>query len=163
MRYVPGCDAVECNNTDAFPPGALSCSFYTVFNTVFCCFHCCCLCCEYPALAAAKEADAIVVLFGLHYDAAGNATQCDRPKPWITDIACEGEGIDRQFIKLPGNTTAFIAALRKAAPNTPLIGVIIHGGALALGTAAEDLDAVVVRRSILHLCDNTFSISHRFL
>jgi hypothetical protein len=99
VSYVPGCDAVECNNTDAFP----------------------------PALAAAREAAAIVVLLGLHYDAAGNATQCDRPKPWITDIACEGEGIDRQFIELPGNTTAFVAALRKAAPRTPLIGVLDRG------------------------------------
>eukprot|EP01046_Picozoa_sp_COSAG06_P084822 COSAG06_NODE_31589_length_519_cov_0.490476_1_plen_89_part_10 len=45
VSYEPGCDAVECNNTRAFP----------------------------PALAAAAEADAIVVLLGLHYSAAGNA------------------------------------------------------------------------------------------
>ena len=115
VAYHPGCDAVECNNTDAFA----------------------------PAVAAAGEADAIVVLLGLHYSAAGNATQCDHDKPWITDDACEGEGQDREFIELPGNSTALVAALRKAAPHVPLVGVLIHGGALALGSAAEQLDAVV--------------------
>ncbi len=116
VSYEPGCDAVECNNTRAFP----------------------------PALAAAAEADAIVVLLGLHYSAAGNATQCDHDQPWITDDACEGEGMDRQTIELPGNSTKLVSALRKAArPGIPLIGVLIHGGALALGTAAHELDAVV--------------------
>ena len=116
VSYEPGCDAVECNNTRAFP----------------------------RAIAAAAEADAIVVLLGLHYSAAGNATQCDHDKPWITDDACEGEGQDRQFIELTGNSTKLVSALRKAArPGTPLVGVLIHGGALALGVVADELDAVV--------------------
>ena len=87
VRYEPGCDAVECNNTRAFP----------------------------RAIAAAAEADAIVVLLGLHYSAAGNATQCDHDKPWITDDACEGEGHDRQFIELTGNSTKLVSALRNVA------------------------------------------------
>lgn len=116
VTYMPGCDAVECNNTRAFP----------------------------MATAAAAEADAIVVLLGLHYSAAGNATQCDHDKPWITDAACEGEGTDRINIELPGNQTELVAALREAArPGVPLVGVLIHGGALALGTVADDLDAVL--------------------
>ena len=113
--YSPGCDATECNNTKHFP----------------------------AAISEAKTADAVVVILGLHYSAAGNATQCDHDKPWITDDACEGEGTDRSRIELPGNQTKLVAALRAAAPHKPLIGLLIHGGSLALGSAATDLDAVV--------------------
>jgi hypothetical protein len=52
--YSPGCDAPECNNTVHFG----------------------------EAVAAAKTADAIVVVLGLHYSAAGNATQCDHDQPY---------------------------------------------------------------------------------
>jgi hypothetical protein len=107
------------------------------------------------------------------------------PGRWITDAACEGEGMDRcargsiwdrdpapvkkchrvipkdvlaqhhdvcgsacpyirSRIELPGNQSALVAALRAAAaPQAPLIGLLIHGGALALGPAAAHLDAVV--------------------
>eukprot|EP01052_Picozoa_sp_SAG31_P008992 SAG31_NODE_464_length_15318_cov_17.930876_5_plen_430_part_00 len=116
VLYAPGCDAVECNNTRQFS----------------------------TAVAAAKTADAVVVILGLHYSAAGNATQCDHDEPWITDEACEGEGQDRQSIELPGNQTALVAALAAAKrKGVPLIGLLVHGGALALGSAAEQLDAVL--------------------
>ena len=113
--YSAGCDSPECNNTIHFG----------------------------EAIAEAQTADAVVIILGLHYSAAGNATQCDHDKPWITDDACEGEGTDRSRIELPGNQTKLVAALRAAAPHKPLIGLLIHGGALALGSAATDLDAVV--------------------
>ena len=61
------------------------------------------------SILAQAQADAIVVLLGLHYSAAGNATQCDHDQPWITDDACEGEGQDRQSIELTGNSTKLVA------------------------------------------------------
>ena len=64
---------------------------------------------QFDHMLAQAQADAIVVLLGLHYSAAGNATQCDHDQPWITDDACEGEGQDRQSIELTGNSTKLVA------------------------------------------------------
>jgi len=62
---------------------------------------------------------------------------------FVGDDYCEAEGKDRARIELPRGQLELVLALRKAAPGTPLIGVLIHGGAIALGPAAGALDAIV--------------------
>ena len=55
--------------------------------------------------------------------------------------ADESEGHDRDTIELPGNQAALVEALREAAPATPIVAVLIHGGSLNLAGAADQLDA----------------------
>jgi len=51
---------------------------------------------------------------------------------------------DRHAIELPGNQSALVSALAAATPpSAPLIGLLVHGGALALGDAEAKLDAVL--------------------
>ena len=74
------------------------------------------------AVAAAKAADQIVLFVGL-------------------DNSIEQEGNDRQTLSLPGAQPALLAAIRKAAPTTPLTVVLLNGGAVAMDY--ESADAVV--------------------
>lgn len=65
------------------------------------------------AIAAAKGADQIVVFVGL-------------------DNTIECEGTDRQTLGLPGAQPALLAAIRKAAPTTPITVVLLNGGMIAM-------------------------------
>ena len=86
------------------------------------------------AAAAAKSADVVIVTLGLEF--RGN-----REGP---TAATEAEGHDRTAIELPGLQGELVAALRKALPPaTPLVGLLVHGGTLALGDAGDDLDAIL--------------------
>jgi beta-D-xylosidase 4 len=68
------------------------------------------------ALAAAAGADLVVAAFGM-------------------DGSEEGEGRDRKNLTLPGRQEALLAAL--GALGKPLVLVLVHGGPLALGAAAN--------------------------
>jgi beta-glucosidase len=55
-----------------------------------------------------------------------------------------GEAKDRSAVELPAGQAAMVAALRGAAkPRVPLVGLLIHGGAIALGPALGKLDAIL--------------------
>ena len=56
--------------------------------------------------------------------------------------ANEAEGHDRTVLTLPGNQAQLVTALR-AATTAPIIGLLIHGGTLALNEAAGGLDAIM--------------------
>jgi hypothetical protein len=57
----------------------------------------------------------------------------------------EGEGRDRATIELNAGQAELVAALRAAVgPGVPLVGVLVHGGAVALGEATRgSLDALL--------------------
>ena len=63
------------------------------------------------------------------------------------DQGQEREGHDRSVIELPGNQNALVTEIynnNKANNiNAPIICVLIHGGTLALGTAADECDAIL--------------------
>lgn len=81
------------------------------------------------AAAAAKTASAVVVTLGLDFN--GGA-------------ADESEGHDRSAIELVGNQAALVAAIVAGAPEgTPVIGVLVHGGTIALGAAGDSMDAIL--------------------
>jgi len=84
------------------------------------------------AVEAAKTADVVIVTLGLQFGYEGQ----------VDDGTTESEGHDRSAIELPGHQTGLVAALR-AATGKPVIGILIHGGTLALGQAGEQLDAVL--------------------
>jgi hypothetical protein len=65
------------------------------------------------AVEAAKAADQIVIFVG-------------------TDVTVEKEGTDRQALTLAGAQPALLAAVRKAAPSTPITVVLLNGGAVAM-------------------------------
>jgi beta-glucosidase len=90
------------------------------------------------AAAAAKTADAVVVVLGMGQTAFGCHHDVDK-------TACEAEAYDRPTCSLPGGQPALVAAIRAAAtPGMPVIGVLIHGGALCIDPATLDaLDAVL--------------------
>ena len=71
------------------------------------------------AVAAAKVADQIVLFLGL-------------------DNTIEQEGMDRQTLGLPGAQPALLAAIRKAAPATPLTVLLLNGGAIAMEYGSAD-------------------------
>lgn len=71
------------------------------------------------AVAAAKQADQIVMFLG-------------------TDHSIETEGTDRQKLTLPGVQPELLAAVRAAAPSTPLTLVLLNGGAIAFDTTLAD-------------------------
>ena len=82
------------------------------------------------AAAAAAAADATVVVLGLAFD-----HYCTGADDGLGDY-CEREGLDRRVIELPLGQQSMVAALRAAMPRaTPLICLLIHGGAIALGNA----------------------------
>jgi len=82
------------------------------------------------AVAVAKNADAVIVTLGLWFNKGGAAN--------------EAEGHDRSVIELPGHQNDLVTAIRAAVgPSTPVIGLLIHGGTLALGDANGQLDAII--------------------
>ena len=90
------------------------------------------------AAAAAAGADAVVLLLGMgqtQYNCGGDA---DR-------TACESEDYDRLTCALPGMQPGLVAAVRAAMPaGAPLVGVLLHGGALCLTPATvSTLDGLV--------------------
>jgi beta-glucosidase len=92
------------------------------------------------AVQMAKQAQVVVVTLGLRFD-----NFCDGG--WANhkgDDSCEAEAWDRTTLELPGNQTGLVAALRAAmSPEARLIGLLVHGGTLALGNTLNLLDAVV--------------------
>ena len=61
-----------------------------------------------------------------------------------TTNGCESEAHDRTTIELPGKQLAVVAAIRKSlTQGAPLVCVLVHGGAVALGQATDDCDAIV--------------------
>ena len=90
------------------------------------------------ATAAAASSAATVIVLGLdntQYDCAGAK---DRS-------ACEAENYDRTTCALPGQQPALVAAVKAALPpGAPLIGMLVHGGALCLEPATlAAFDALV--------------------
>jgi beta-glucosidase len=92
------------------------------------------------AAAAAAAADGAVVLaLGMgdtQFACGGNK---------VDKSACEAEAYDRTTCALPGLQPALVAAVRAAMrPGVPLIGVLVHGGALCLDPATLGaLDALL--------------------
>ena len=59
-----------------------------------------------------------------------------------TENGCESEEHDRTTIELPGKQ-ADVAVALAASNGTPLVCVLLHGGAIALGAALDACDAIV--------------------
>ena len=76
------------------------------------------------AIKLATTADVVVVSLGL-------------------DQNMESEGHDRETIDLPENQYQLVGQLRKASPNATLVGLLIHGGTVAMKNLLTDLDAIV--------------------
>jgi len=75
------------------------------------------------AVSIASQADAVVLIYGLGPD-------------------LEGEGHDRTSMALPGFQPQLLQQIRQAT-NKPVIGVLIHGGSLTLGSTVGNLDAII--------------------
>ena len=84
------------------------------------------------AKAAAAGADAVFVRLGLAFD-----DYCEGDYMHGHNDFCEKESNDRSAIELPAGQAAMVAALRGAMtkPGAKLIGVLVHGSAIALGDA----------------------------
>ena len=90
------------------------------------------------AVKAVKDADIVIVTLGLDF----NGQHSNRSAPDNLAVECEGQ--DRTGIELPGQQGALVAALRAAiGPSTPLVGLLVHGGTLALGAAGDAMDAIM--------------------
>ena len=85
----------------------------------------------------AAAADATVVVLGDSFGATDGWPLCRGTR----DDGCESESHDRATIELPGEQVALVAALKAA--SSRLVCVLVHGGAVALGAAADDCDAVL--------------------
>eukprot|EP01087_Luapelamoeba_hula_P020330 TRINITY_DN6926_c0_g1_i1.p1 TRINITY_DN6926_c0_g1~~TRINITY_DN6926_c0_g1_i1.p1 ORF type:complete len:914 (-),score=97.58 TRINITY_DN6926_c0_g1_i1:66-2807(-) len=96
LVYAPGCATPSCPDQSLFP----------------------------EAIAAAKSADATILVLGL-------------------DQYLETEGNDRTSLDLPTNQIALLKLLRAATPGKPLIGVLVHGGSLTFHGAEEHMDALI--------------------
>jgi beta-glucosidase len=118
VAYAAGCQDIDCGNTDGF----------------------------HQALAVASKAQTIVVLLGLGANHIGGHPPGWNEEAWTPGPggeSFEGEGHDRSAIELPGNQSALVASLRDANPTKTIVGVLIHGGTLALGAAGEQLDGIL--------------------
>jgi len=76
------------------------------------------------ALKAAKKAEAIVMVLG-------------------EDSNMSGEAASRASIKLPGNQSALLAAVREANPNKPIVLVLFNGRPLDITADITNADAVL--------------------
>ena len=85
------------------------------------------------AVATASAADVIVLTVGLYPGGGGHI-----PDGGPTQ---EDEGFDRSSLVLPGNQSQLIEAI--IATGKPVVLLLIHGGALALDTAAHGVPAIV--------------------
>ena len=95
------------------------------------------------ATALSKRALATVLVLG---DSFGGKRHGWPLCKGSTDNGCESEAHDRTRIELPGQQAAVAAALADADAGrnkTPLICVLLHGGAIALGAARDACDAIV--------------------
>lgn len=76
------------------------------------------------AIALASSAEITIVMLGL-------------------DQSLESEGMDRSQIELPEGQQQLVTALRSVTSGRPLIGVLVHGGAIALQAAESELDVIL--------------------
>ena len=81
------------------------------------------------------------------------------------DQGQESEGHDRSTIELPGNQNALVTAIyNQNKGKVPIICVLIHGGTLALGAAADQCDAILDAWYVLLILYIAFYyILHSFL
>lgn len=96
----------------------------------------------------AAEAEAVIVVLGLAFNhfCHGGGTNEIGPctGPCRSNSHCEGEAKDRTAVELPEGQAKMVAALRRAVgSDTPLVGVMVHGGAIALGETLGQLDALL--------------------
>ena len=91
------------------------------------------------AVSLAKAAKATVLVMGTRV--AGHNSQ-DPAGPCRSNVACEGEGHDRNSTAFGGHQYALAAALAPVSHGR-LICVFVHGGAMALGSLATDCDAIL--------------------
>jgi len=94
------------------------------------------------ATAAAAASSATVVLLGDWFGAASGWPLCS-----AENDGCEAEAHDRSVIELPGKQLELLTALRAALGDDgskPLVCVVVSGGALALGDAAAQCDALLL-------------------
>ena len=93
-----------------------------------------------PASDAASDAAASIVILGDWFGAATGWPLCTGDG---TD-GCESEAHDRTVIELPGRQLDVLKAVSDAKPSgAPLVCVLCHGGAVALGEANTLCDAIV--------------------
>lgn len=86
----------------------------------------------------ARTADAVFVRLGLAFD-----KYCKEDYMHGNNF-CEKESNDRSAIELPAGQAAMVTALRSAMkPGAKLVGVLVHGSAIALGATLGMLDAVL--------------------
>jgi len=90
------------------------------------------------AAKAASEAEASIVILGTYFGSRPGWPLCHGSS---TD-GCESEAHDRTEIELPGRQVEVVLAMR-AATKGPLICLLVHGGAVALGSAVDACDAIL--------------------
>ena len=91
------------------------------------------------AKAAAADADVVFVRLGLAFD-----KYCTEDIAHGSNDYCEKESNDRSVIELPAGQAAMVTALRSAIkPGAKLVGILVHGSAIALGATLGVLDAVL--------------------
>jgi beta-glucosidase len=89
---------------------------------------------------SAKDSVANVVILGDHFGSKFFGWPlCNKSS---TADGCESEAHDRTTIELPGRQVDLVLAMR-AASKAPLICLLVHGGAVALGEAADACDAIL--------------------
>jgi beta-glucosidase len=127
VATAPGCAEVICSNTSLFEEAA----------------------------TVAAAADVTIVILGLTmrckgwiYPTNANGTKTNGPycprDPTDPSSTQEGEGRDRNTIELNQYQAQLVSRLREAiGPRKPLIGVLVHGGAIALGESLDKLDGLV--------------------
>ena len=87
------------------------------------------------ALASQPTVSTIIVTLGLGFNGISGSR--------ADGGADESEGHDRISIELPGQQAALVSAIRAANPTKCIVGLLVHGGTLALGKAGDDLDAIL--------------------
>jgi len=89
------------------------------------------------ASKAAAAADVVVVILGTAFDMF-----CTGNEKGKNDY-CESEGKDRLSIELPDGQRRMVAAVRRVTTK-PVIGLLVHGGVIALGNGVlQALDGIV--------------------
>jgi len=103
-------------------------------------------CQEVDTDAATKitaKARATIVILGDYFGSRPGWPLCHGSYgPSGTTDGCEAEALDRSTIELPGKQVELVRAMR-AASEAPLLCLLIHGGAVALGDAADACDAIL--------------------
>jgi beta-glucosidase len=92
------------------------------------------------ATALSKGASATVLVLGDSF--GGKRTGWPLCKGSSVN-GCESEAHDRTAIELPGRQAEVAVALAASSGSTPLVCVLLHGGAIALGAAIDACDAIV--------------------